>query len=250
MGYLRSEDAGADVTDHAADAVDGEDIESIVNTDEELELGSEVADDAANDAHDEGAPGGDEAGAGGDDDEAGDGTGAEANGGPLALEAEIEEDPGETAHRGGQVGVEAGDDGADVHGEGGAAVEAEPADPEEDGADDDVGDVVRPPGHAGVVAVAGALAEHEGVGEGGGAGGDVDGAAAGEVEGAQLVEPAVGVPGPVGDGVVDDGGPDEEEDERGKDATAVSDGADGQSRTGEQRLARVWFERLRMWLLT
>jgi hypothetical protein len=46
-----------------------------------------------------------------------------------------------------------------------------------------------------------ALAEDEGVGEGGPAGGDVDGSAAGEVERREVVEPAVGVPGPVSDGL-------------------------------------------------
>lgn len=60
----------------------------------------------------------------------------------------------------------------------------------------------------------------------------MDGAAAGEVVVGQLGEPAVGVPGPVGDGVVDDGGPDEHEDDGGEHAAAVSDGTDGESGTG------------------
>lgn len=77
--------------------------------------------------------------------------------------------------------------------------------------------------------VAVSLAEHDAVGEGAGARGDVDGTAAGEVVGGEFEEPAVGVPGPVGDGVVDDGGPDEDEDDGGEHAAAISDGTDGES---------------------
>lgn len=58
----------------------------------------------------------------------------------------------------------------------------------------------------------------------------MDGAAAGEVVVGELGEPAVGVPGPVGNGVVDDGGPDEHEDDGGEHAAAVSDGTDSEGR--------------------
>lgn len=54
------------------------------------------------------------------------------------------------------------------------------------------------------------------------------GGAAGEVEAAEEEGPAVGVPGPAGDGVVDDGGPDEDEDEDGAEAGAFGEGADGE----------------------
>lgn len=103
------------------------------------------------------------------------------------------------------MGDDTGHDGAEVGAEGAAAVEAKPADPEEDGADDDVGDVVRAVGEAMAGVVAMALAEHETVGESGGARGDVDGGSAGEVETAKFVDPAGRVPGPACDGVVDDG---------------------------------------------
>lgn len=59
----------------------------------------------------------------------------------------------------------------------------------------------------------------------------MDGAAAGEVVVGELGEPAVGVPGPVGDGIVDDGGPDEHEDDGGEHAAAISNSADGEGRT-------------------
>lgn len=126
---------------------------------------------------------------------------------------------------------DASHDGAEVRGEGGATVEAEPSDPEENRAEDDVGDVVRPVRETRGLGVAGALSEHDGEGERCGAGGNVHGRAAGEIETAELEGPAVRVPGPVGDGVVDDGGPDEDEDDAGQDASTVNSGADSQSRT-------------------
>ena len=52
--------------------------------------------------------------------------------------------------------------------------------------------------------------------------------AAGEIKTAHLRRPAVGVPGPAGDRVVDDGGPDEHEDDAGQHAAALGDGSDGQ----------------------
>ena len=80
-----------------------------------------------------------------------------------------------------------------------AAVEAELADAERYGANNDVGDTTRAVWQSHEIAVAAAFTEHDRVGQGGGAGGDV----AGEVEAAQAVDPAGGVSGPAGYGVVD-----------------------------------------------
>ena len=63
--------------------------------------------------------------------------------------------------------------------------------------------------------IATALAEIDGDGERRSTRRNVHGGTAGEVEAAHDEGPAVGVPGPVGDWVVDDGGPDEDEDEEG-----------------------------------
>lgn len=71
-----------------------------------------------------------------------------------------------------------------------------------------------------------ALAQHEGVRQRGPARRDVHGAAAGEVERREVVQPAVGVPRPARDGAVDNGGPQEREDERGHDAAALEGAAD------------------------
>ena len=58
----------------------------------------------------------------------------------------------------------------------------------------------------------------------------MDGSATGKVEAAHDEGPAVGVPSPACDGVVDEGGPDKDEDEEGAEPSALGDGADGKSR--------------------
>lgn len=136
----------------------------------------------------------------------------------------VDQDPADGARRGGRVGVEGGVHGAHARIEGGAAVEAEPAEPDEHGAEEDERRVVR----LAVRPVAGAppaLAQHQRVRQRGPAAGNVHGAAAGKVERGQRVQPAAGVPGPAGDGAVDDGGPPEAEDERGHDAAALKGAA-------------------------
>lgn len=104
-----------------------------------------------------------------------------------------------------------------------------------------MGDVVRAVGQAVDLVVAVALAQHDGVGECGGTRGNVDGGTAGEVEPTEFKGPAVGIPGPVGDGVVDDGSPDEDKDEGGQHTATVGDGADseGGRNSGEHALVQT-----------
>lgn len=137
----------------------------------------------------------------------------------------VDEDPANGTGGGGSVGVEGGVHGADGAVEGGTTVEAEPSKPDEAGAEEDEGGVVRLVVH-GVLATLGALAEDESVGEGGPAGGDVDGSSSGVVEGGEVEEPSVGVPGPACDRAVDDGAPAEAEDERGDDAATLEGASD------------------------
>ncbi len=113
------------------------------------------------------------------------------------------------------MGDNAGHDGTEVSGESRATVEAEPSDPEENGTEDDVRNVVRSVRETCGLFVSGTLAEHDGESESSGTGGDVDGCATGEIETAELERPTVRIPGPVGDRVVDDGRPDEDEDDAG-----------------------------------
>ena len=145
---------------------------------------------------------------------------------------------------GGDLGVHEGQRGQAVRGERRAGVEAEPAEPQQAGAEHDEGQVVR--AHR-LAAEALALAEHEHEGERGGAGVDVHGGAAGEVERAEAVDdPAAAVLGeqarggagalavllgdaegedPVGDREVDERRPQDGEGDPGAELHAVGDGA-------------------------
>lgn len=193
--------------------MDGEDIESLVNTHVELQLGRKVAADAAHNAENHGGPGSDVTGGGSNSDQTADSAGAETNHGPLLLKAVVEQGPSNTSNGSSQVSNDAGHDSAEVSGESGTTVETEPTNPEEYSSEDDVGDVVGSVRQTGVLGVASSLANHDGEGEGRGTGRDVDGGTAGKVKAAHLEGPAVGVPGPVRDGVVHDSGPDEHEDD-------------------------------------
>ena len=77
-----------------------------------------------------------------DSDEASNGTRAEADRRPLALEAVVPEHPGEATDARSEVGDDARLRRAEVRSERRAAVEPEPAEPEEDRAEHDVGRVV------------------------------------------------------------------------------------------------------------
>jgi hypothetical protein len=101
-------------------------VEAVVVAEDELELGGKVADGAGHEAEEDGGGAADEAARGRDRDEAGDGARAEADGGPLALEAPVPEHPRQPADARGEVGDDARLRGAEVGGKGRAAVEAEP----------------------------------------------------------------------------------------------------------------------------
>lgn len=114
--------------------------------------------------------------------------------------------------------------GADGSVQGGSAVKPEPAKPDQDGAEEDKGRVVR--FAVGLVADGLALAEDEGVGQTCPAAGDVHWPATGEVERWEVVEPAVGVPGPAGDWTVDYRRPAKAKDQGRQDTTAFEGAAD------------------------
>lgn len=142
--YERGEKSGQQITDNTTDTMDGEDIEGIVGAHDKFELRGYVAADAADDAEDDSRPRRDVSGGRRDGHEARDGAGTEADDGPLPLEAVIEEDPGDAANGGREMGDDASHDGAKIRSKRGTAVETEPTDPEEHGTEDDVRDVVRP----------------------------------------------------------------------------------------------------------
>lgn len=82
-------------------------------------------------------------------DESSDDTRAESNGRVLAGTEVIEEHPGNSSHGGGDVSDHGGLDSAQVHGELRSSVEAEPSEPEQDSAGDDVRDGVGAVGKLG-----------------------------------------------------------------------------------------------------
>lgn len=228
---IRSKDTSEDVANHAADTVDGKDIKTVIDVEDELELGGKVAKDTTADTDDDSSPGLDEASSRGDGNETRDGTRAETDSAPLLLETVIEKSPGNGTARGGKVGHVAGHDGANVHAESRTTVEAEPTDPEEDGAEHDVGDVVRTVGETVVARVTSTLAEHQGVGEGASSRSNVNGTATSKVVAGEVEQPTVTVPGPVGNGVVDNGRPEEHEDHGREDTATISNGTNSEGRT-------------------
>lgn len=71
------------------------------------------------------------------------------------------------------------------------------------------------------------LSEVDGDGQSGGSRRNVHGSSSGKVETTHDEGPTVGIPGPVGNRVVDDGRPDEDEHHCGTEAAAFCDTADG-----------------------
>ena len=112
----------------------------------------------------------------------------------------LREHPGQRRRRGGELGDGHRHAGIAAGADCRAGIEAEPADPQQRGADHRVDQVVRR--HV-LGAEALALAEHQGADQAGDAGVDVHHGAAGEVEHAPVAEEAA-APHPVGDRRVDD----------------------------------------------
>lgn len=211
--------------------MDSKDIKSIVNIKKILEFSGKIARDGTDNTEDDSGPRRDKSRSWGDGDETSNDARAEPHCRPLAIKTVIEEDPGDTSCGGSGVGDEAGHDGADVSSKGRTTVEAEPADPQEHRAEDDVGDVVWAVWETSCCAVTGALAKHQRVGECSSAGRDMDWSSTSEVKATEHERPAIGVPGPAGDRIVDNGGPDEDEDNTWEHATTVSSRADGKCGT-------------------
>ncbi|KAG7764613.1 hypothetical protein KL946_003293 [Ogataea haglerorum] len=146
---------------------------------------------------------------------------------PLALEHEVNKREHETGHGRGDLRVGHDVAGPCVDREQRARVEAEPRAPDDGHADEGGHDVLRL-----VVLVGGrvfpvlALADEVRERERRNARGYVDRAAAGEVQRAELVQPAVGGPRGVRERAVADRAPQEPDHERGHDPGALGDGPD------------------------
>lgn len=206
-----------------------------------LTLSGKIADNASRDAEADASPRVEVTGGRGGGDEAGDGTRAPADHGPLAGQPPIENAPAHRSEHGRQVAVPAGHGGAEVGAEGGAAVEAEPAKPQENGAESHQRDVVRAEVEHHLLL---APAKNQRVRQRRHAGHDLDGPAAGVVEAAPREEPSVGVPSPARDRAVHNRRPEEGEDHGGDDAAALSDGAHGDG-GGDCAELHLWERKIR-----
>jgi hypothetical protein len=83
------EEGSEDVADHTTDTVSGEDIEGIIISGYDFELGGEIADCASYDTENNRGGRADETGCRSDGDKARNGTRAEANSGPFPLKTVI-----------------------------------------------------------------------------------------------------------------------------------------------------------------
>lgn len=86
---LRSKESSQEVANDTTNSMFGEDIKTVVDAEPELDLGRQVADNAANHTEDDRGPGRDETRGGGDGDKTSNRATAEADGAPLPLEAVV-----------------------------------------------------------------------------------------------------------------------------------------------------------------
>lgn len=206
------------------------DIEGIVDTNPELNLGSQVARNAANDAIDDGRPGRYKSSGRSDSDQACNDTTAEADSAPFLLQAVVHQTPGEATDASRDMGHNAGQNCTQVRAESATTVKAEPAHPEEDSSENDVRYVVWAVWKTVGLVISSSPSEHEGIGQSSSAGGNMHRRATGKVEAAELEGPAVRVPGPVSYRVIDDSCPNEYEHESREHPATVGSGTDGEGR--------------------
>ena len=202
-----------------------ENFETIVDSEPVVDVFEGANDDGSDEADGGTAPWGDVAGCGGNTDESADGTFAGTDDGELAAVLEVcKKGPAEDTHRGCAVGIPDSDHSAHRGVEGGATVEAEPTKPDQCRAEKDDSNVVRLVDV--LLMVSASLAKNQRISETRSARGDVHRPTTSEVQGTESVEPAVGIPGPVGYGAVADGDPEETEDDGREDATALERASD------------------------
>jgi len=222
------EDADADRTEGTTHTVHGPDIESVIEIELLGELDAAVAPRHAEDTDDEGGPRLDVSSSRSDGGETGDGADAGTDEGRLTFHLPFEQEPAEESRRGGNLRVHSGESGGAVGSQRGAAVEAEPAKPEQAGTEGNERNVVR----VGVELIAFellAVRQGENGGERGEAGGGVHDDAAGEILDALLSHPTA-APDPVAEREVDQVNPDEDEDEVRHESHAIGKGASHETR--------------------
>lgn len=139
-----------------------EDVQCIIDTEEELELGGIIAGSSTNYTIYDSGPRRDITGSWSDRNETSNDSGAEADSGPFLLKSVIKDTPGDTSNGSREVGDNGRHNCTQIRRESRTSIEAEPTNPEEDGTDDNVGDVVRTKVEL-MGAMSASLAEHEGI---------------------------------------------------------------------------------------
>ena len=245
-----------DDAEGTAEAVHRGSLEGIVDLKLEQELGSAVNDARAEHAANEGGPRLSGGATGGDGNETSEGTVAHGNQVPDVVQVVVDDHGHETTAGGSQGGGDggAGDDArAGDNGELRARVEAVPADPEDEGTENNErGGVTRHRVDAAVRSEsAGTRADNPGAHQTGDAASHVHNTGTGEIKHAAAkkegavraprAEPAFGGPAPVNDSRVDKGGEEEGVAEVGFKLGALSDGARDNRRGGggERPLEKV-----------
>lgn len=239
VGHTRiGKESSKDVADKTTNTVRSKDIKSVIVAKNVLEASGKVACGTTDDTESQGRGGSNVTGSRCDSNQTRNGTGTESHSRPLAFEPPIPEHPSQATDGSRNVGHHHRLNRPQVGTDLGTTVEAEPTEPEEDGAEDDVGDVVRTVSQLfGTVAIT--SAEEDRDGEGSGTGRDVHGCTSCEIETTHNVGPTeTDVPSPVGDGVVDDGSPAEGEDEDGTETGTISEGttSDDDGDSGKHQL--------------
>ena len=230
LDRCRGEDAGGNRAERAADPVDGKDVERVVDVDLLAQQGGAEAQATGHEADHERATHAHEARGRRDRDEPGDRTAGGPDHADLAPPEVAGEDPGDGGRGGRGVGDDEGVGGKPVGGDGRTRVEPEPAKPQEPRTQDGHRHVVR----LHPVAVHGPMADDQGDDERRHARADVDHRAAGEIERAELVQPAVGGPDPVRQRGVDQDRPQDGEQDKRPEPLALGEGA-GDERRGDRR---------------
>ena len=175
----------------------------------------------------------------GNSDKSTDDSGAETYCRPFAVQSVIEENPGDTASSSCRMRNKTRHNSPRIRRQRRTAIKAKPPNPEKHRAEYHMRNIMRAIRQSRRSRVPRATAQHQGVSERGSAGGNMHWCPAGEVEPAKDKGPPVGVPGPAGEGVVDERCPDEDEDDGGEHAAAVGGGADGQSSTWRLLVCRA-----------
>mmetsp|Transcript_101017 Transcript_101017/g.226500 ORF Transcript_101017/g.226500 Transcript_101017/m.226500 type:complete len:473 (-) Transcript_101017:46-1464(-) len=215
---LNRKQASHDGACQTSNAVEAEGVQCVVDL---LELrerqDGRVADRRAHGSHDDGPDGRHEASRWRDHHQATHGADHRADTGRLLQAHGLDAHPREHGGGGREVGGGEGAGGGRVCSEGRAAVEAAPTEPEQRGAQEHEGHVVR---LVPLALVAARAQDHRGD-QARRAGADVHHGAAGEVQGAPLLHPAAGAPDPVAERHVDEQAPERDEQDVGLEADAL-----------------------------